>query len=110
MSTIEEARGFKPDALTEADDRTVESIRDRLYAAPCGHGTWVSVKDGVIITGNGGNEREQWHWSKRGPWIRLDDDAIAQLREPYLRSSRRATERLDALRSALSDALEASES
>lgn len=69
-------RGFQYDKLTEASDERVEAVRHKLFAAPCGHGTWVSVTDGTIVHGNGGNEREQWHWQKLGPWIRLDDGAV----------------------------------
>jgi hypothetical protein len=64
-------RGFKYDRLTEAGDDKVEPARHRLYAAPCGYDVWVSVKDGTVVRGNGGNEREQWHWQKIGPWVRI---------------------------------------
>ncbi|MDF2990258.1 MAG: hypothetical protein K0S37_772 [Microbacterium sp.] len=70
------ARGFAYDRLTEADDQHVEAVRDRLYAAPCGMGVWVSVKTGTIVHGNGGNEREQWAWQAVGPWIKLDHRQI----------------------------------
>jgi hypothetical protein len=69
-------RGFVYDRLTEADDQHVEAVRDRLYAAPCGMGVWVSIKDGTIVHGNGGNEREQWAWQKIGPWIKLDEHQV----------------------------------
>ena len=31
-----EQRGFQHDRLTEADDNTVDAVRTRLHACPCG--------------------------------------------------------------------------
>ncbi|SDH47581.1 hypothetical protein [Microbacterium sp. 77mftsu3.1] len=103
-------RGFAYDRLTAASDERVEAVRDKLYAAPCGMGTWVSVNDGTIVRGNGGNEREQWHWQKLGPWILLDETKVAHsyLGEPA-RELQRVSQKLDALRSSLRDLVEGEE-
>lgn len=95
-------RGFHYDTLTEAADERVEAVRHKLFAAPCGHGTWVSVADGTIVTGTGGNEREQWQWQKIGPWIRLDEKEVES--SVFGEARRRAQEdrqALDDLRDAL---------
>lgn len=99
---LDNARGFVHDRLTEADDARVEAVRDKLYAAPCGQGIWVSVKDGTIVHGNGGNEREQWAWAKRAPWIKLDERALewSYLGEA-VRERDLAREKLRALRASL---------
>lgn len=59
-------RGFKYDRLTEADDASVEHVRERIYACPCGAGPWVSIKTGEMHFGNGGSEREQEWLYRRG--------------------------------------------
>lgn len=103
-------RGFAYDTLTEASDERVEAVRDKLYAAPCGMGTWVSVADGTIVHGNGGNEREQWEWQKCGPWILLDQDSIEW--SVFGRTAREleaSRQRHDDLRSALRDLIGAQE-
>jgi hypothetical protein len=96
------ARGFAYDRLTSADDQHVEAVRDRLYAAPCGSGVWVSVKDGTIVHGHGGNEREQWTWQAIGPWVKLDPHKIEWSEFGRVR---RDAERLKAELSALRERL-----
>lgn len=68
-------RGFRYDYLTVADDKSVEAVRERIYACPCGDGPWVSLKTGSMYYGNGGNEREQEFLYERGPWVRIAEDA-----------------------------------
>lgn len=67
-------RGFKYDRLTEADDATIAATRGRIYACPCGAGSWVSIQTGEVYSGNGGNEREQWWLQSRGPWVLIAKD------------------------------------
>lgn len=40
---------------------------------PWKDGVWVAV-DGTVYRGNGGNEREEYCWHQRGPWLLLNKD------------------------------------
>lgn len=110
MSTTETVRGFQYDALTTADDNAIENARENLYACPCGDGTWVSVRNGRIYRGHGGNERAQWELQRDAPWIKLDGaEVLDKLTGSLIRDRDAAAARLQATTNAIRDILEGAE-
>ena len=94
-------RGFKYDELTEADDASIENVRNRIYACPCGEGVWVSIQTGTVYEGNGGNDRDQWYWQSRGPWVRTTNEEIRDVFDHELDSGAKARVELADLKESL---------
>lgn len=95
-------RGFKYDALTEADDASIEANRQRIYACPCGMGRWVSIQTGTVYVGHGGSERTQWWLQSRGPWVLIGED---ERLDTALRERNEAFEKYELLRCAVAEAI-----
>lgn len=76
MAKAEESGYADPKSMVAKTEKRVMAANWHLF--PWKHGVWVAI-DGTVYRGHGGNEREEYYWYRRGPWILLTDDQAAGL-------------------------------
>lgn len=84
-------------------EQRIEKAKARLDGAelhlhPWKWGVWVSVVDGTLYDGSGGNEREEHWWEQRGPWVLVKSDDALEYKETYKGSGDDAKKELKKLR------------
>lgn len=84
-------------------EQRIDKAKARLDAAelhlhPWKWGVWVSVVDGTLYDGSGGNEREEWYWEQRGPWVLVRESDAKSYKETYKGDGDEAEKELKRLR------------
>lgn len=85
---IRAEKGMDADGILSDSAEKLEKAGWHPY--PWMWGTWVSIPEGIVYVGHGGNERETAHWFERGPWVLLPDDALEFITEPLMEAAEEA--------------------